>query len=58
MISEVRYVKMSMKRVKKVDHSPNALFLQWLTEFRDEASNKGNKGLIKIYNMCIENLSK
>ena len=58
MISEVSYAKMSMKRVKKVDPNPNALFLQWLTEFRDEASIKGNKGLIKIYNMCIENLSK
>ena len=47
-----------MKRIKKVDKNPNPLFLQWLTEFRDEAQGKENKGLVKIYNMCIENLAK
>ena len=47
-----------MKRIKKVDKNPNPLFLQWLTEFRDEAIGKENKGLVKIYNMCIENLAK
>ena len=47
-----------MKRTKLVHDNPNGLFMQWLTEFRDEAKDKGNSGLIKIYNMCIENLSK
>ena len=47
-----------MKRVKVVHESPNGLFLQWLTEFRDEARSKGNSGLNKIYTLCIENLSK
>ena len=47
-----------MKRIKLVQESPNGLFMQWLTEFRDEARNKGNSGLIKIYNMCIDNLSR
>ena len=47
-----------MKRIKRVHENPNALFMQWLTEFRDEARSKGNSGLVKIYNMCIENLSR
>ena len=47
-----------MKRIKLVQESPNDLFMQWLTEFRDEARTKGNSGLIKIYNMCIDNLSR
>ena len=47
-----------MKRIKRVHENPNGLFMQWLTEFRDEARSKGNSGLIKIYNMCIDNLSR
>ena len=48
----------NMKRIKRVHENPNGLFMQWLTEFRDEARIKGNSGLIKIYNMCIDNLSR
>ena len=47
-----------MKRIKRVHENPNILFMQWLTEFRDEARSKGSSGLIKIYNMCIDNLSR
>ena len=47
-----------MKRVKVIKENPNGLFLQWLAEFREEAREKGNSGLIKVYKMCIENLSK
>lgn len=47
-----------MKRVKIVQENPNPLFLQWLSEFRDDAKAKGNSGLTKIYKMCIDNLSK
>ena len=47
-----------MKRIKRVHDSPNGLFMQWLTEFRDEARTKGNSGLVKIYTMCIDNLSR
>jgi len=47
-----------MKRVKTINSDPNPLFMQWLKEFREEAKQKDNSGLVKVYNMCIENLSR
>ena len=47
-----------MKRVKKVNSDPNPLFMGWLKQFREEALQKENSGLVKVYNMCIENLSR
>ena len=32
-----------IKRKKKVDACPNPLFVQWLTEWKDEAAEKGLK---------------
>ena len=32
-----------IKRKKKVDACPNPLFVQWLTEWKDEAAEKGIK---------------
>ena len=43
-----------MKRIKRVNSDPNPLFLQWLKEFREEAKQKENSSLVKIYSMCIE----
>ena len=47
-----------MKRVKTINSDPNPLFMQWLKEFREEAKQKDNSGLVKVYNMCIDNLSR
>lgn len=45
-----------MKRVKKVIADPNPLFMKWLNEFRVEAINKSQSGLVKIFDLCIKSL--
>ena len=47
-----------MRRVRKVPKEPNPLFLHWLEEWSQEARQKGNTPLAKIYAMCRENLAK
>jgi hypothetical protein len=47
-----------MKRTKKVFSDPNPLFMQWLKEFKEQASAKQQSGLVKIYNLCIESLGR
>jgi len=47
-----------MKRVKKVDEIPNPLFLQWLTEMKVEAEQKGNVNGVTVYRKCITSLEK
>merc|ERR1719285_1065149 len=45
-----------MKRVKKIDPSPNPLFTTWLQQFKDEAKEKGKDNLVRVYKLCLESL--
>ena len=47
-----------MKRVKRVPSDPNPLFLQWLREWREEARQTENSGLVKVLSVCLDNLAR
>ena len=43
MINEMEESEVAGKRKKRVNPCPNPLFVQWLTEWRDDAAGKGQK---------------